>query len=318
MSGVDNHTFFMGYTRVRPDVLVPYIEEQDVPTLNNAHQRWSEHTDRFLPMWDYDAPRIIDAGGYNVMASYVTRGGNLKSGKSESDVMAEHDDTDRTPFYPWTMREYHDWLMEWSDNFIWASAMDYACEDRFETLWSVSARVEATWENTVRQCNMMQDDDADYTLLPVLQGRSVDDYVGFYERLEDHGLPTDYVGIGTICRLSEETAIADVEVGVRERCGPVKLHGFGAKISAFRHGATFDTADSQAWSTYPSSGEMVVKQDGKLQRVMMDKTRLSLERTTTSFKEYYDHASDLLRAAHRDDAEKRKQSTVAEATTALR
>jgi hypothetical protein len=287
----DENRFYMTYARSRPSQLVPWIEANDVPLLTNAIHRWSEATERLLDMWEYDTPHVIDAGGYNVMAKYVTKGGELDSGVTESDVQEQHDT--ESPFYPWKVPDYHEWLCEHSDEFKWATVMDYACEDRFNVLWSVEERVEATWEHTVEHFNTLDDSGAGYTLLPVLQGRSANDYVDFYERLEDHGIPCDHVGLGTVCRLASEKKIVDLENEIRERTGVKRMHGFGVKIEAFKHGATFESADSQAWAYGPTNGNCLLDEGNRLREIEMTGEGDSLHRTVESFKQYYSYVTRL-------------------------
>jgi len=71
----DDEHFYMTYARSRPNELVPWIEEHGVPLLTNAIHRYSEAKERHLDMWEYDTRHVIDAGGYNVMASWVGTGG---------------------------------------------------------------------------------------------------------------------------------------------------------------------------------------------------------------------------------------------------
>lgn len=296
-------SFFMTYARSRPSTLVPYIEKNDIPLLTNAVHRWSDAQEDFLSMWEYDTPHVIDAGGYNVQRQWVTERrqvyGEMTAEHAqeavERDPEGHQEELDSGyPFYPWTVQQYHEWLESHADELTWATAMDYACEEKFDPLWSVQERVDATFENTLEQYNL----DPSYQLLPVLQGRSADEYVDFYERLEDHGLPIDYVGLGTVCRLSSEKKIQEMEQEIRDRTDVEYLHGFGVKVAAFKHGAAFDSADSQAWAYYPSNGTAVISDGGSLRKVEMHETHLSLERTTTSFKEYYSHATDLLDGVH--------------------
>lgn len=287
MSG--DKRFYMTYARSRPSELIPWIERHQVPLLTNAVHRYSDNTNRLLDMWEYDTPHVIDAGGYNVMASWVTQGGDLVDEYDQIDVQAELEQQPQ-PFYPWTVEDYHQWLVEHSNEFEWATVMDYACEDRFNTLWNYESRVESTFYNTIRQYDILQDSGHPYTLLPVLQGRSVDDYVDFYERLEDRGIPTDHVGVGTICRLSSEKRIANLEQKLRERIGDVQLHGFGIKVNAYKYGATFDSADSQAWVYDASNGRVLVNTTDGIRRIQCDN---SLVRTVESFKNYYAHVTEL-------------------------
>lgn len=288
--------FYMTYARSRPNELVPWIEEHSVPLLTNAVHRWSENTDRFLPMWEYDTPHVIDAGGYNVQRAWVAERTDFYGAMEkhhaleavENDPLAHWEELGcDEPFYPFTVGEYHEWLSEHSEEFEWATAMDYACEEKFDPLWSVEKRREATIENTIAHYDL----DPDYEVLPVLQGRSVDDYVDSFEQLEDHGIPTDHLGIGTVCRMSSEKRIVRFENEIRDRIGDVRLHGFGVKIEAFKHGGTFESADSQAW-VYPASNGKVVLDDGnRLRSVKMpDNAKV---RTVESFKNYYSYVTRL-------------------------
>lgn len=281
--------FYMTYARSRPNELIPWIEANDVPLLTNAIHRYSENTERLLPMWEYDTRHVIDAGGYNVMASYVTQGGDLRASVNVDDVSSEL--SKPMPFYPWTIDEYHEWLKGHADEFVWATCMDYACEERFDELWHYEDRRQATLDATIRQYNMLEDDGHPYKLLPVLQGRDPDEYIDFYEQLEAHGIPTDHLGLGTVCRMSSEKRIVDFEETIRERTDVERLHGFGVKIEAFKHGGGFESADSQAWVYGPSNGRVTVDEETRLRGVEMPNH--SLERTTESFKHYYAYVTRL-------------------------
>lgn len=253
--------FYMTYARSRPDTIVPYAEKHNIGLMTNGAHRWSDATDRFLDLWDYDCPHIVDSGGYNVQSNYGS--------------------------YPWTVGEYHRWLTAQSDRFDWAAAMDLACEERFDDLHTVRERVDETVENTVRQFNL----DPGYELRPVLQGRSVAHYVWCYDRLVERGIPVEHVGLGTVCRISSMTDIVETEQAVREACSKVEtVHGFGVKVNAFKFGATFDSADSQAWVYKPSNGYVV--RDG-WDRLIETHEDDSFTRTVESFKHYHAYASRL-------------------------
>lgn len=277
----------MTYARSRPNELIPWIEEHQVPLLTNAMHRWSYNTDRFLDMWEYDTFHTIDAGGYNVQARFVDLHGNIDA--DQQDVYAEH--LKEYPFYPWTLDEYHEFLSEHTHEFEWATIMDYACEDRFNELWSVEDRIEKTFEATIEHFNKLQDSSADYKLLPVLQGRSLDQYLEFYDRLNAHGIPTDHVGVGTICRISSENKIVELEQDIRENTNIDRIHGFGVKVDAYKKGATFDSGDSQAWNYAPSNGRCVIDDGDRLRSIDMPND--SLTRTVESFKNYYKYVTRL-------------------------
>lgn len=258
--------FFMGYYRSCVNDIVPYAEANNIGLLTNASSRWSTRTDRFNKLWDYDCPHIVDPGGYTVLN---------KHGK-----------------YPWTVEEYHEWLTETETEFTWASVMDYVCTEKFDDQFTADERMEMTFENTLKQFEM----EPDYTLLPVLQGRDVDDYVAFYDRLVDHGIPVEYVGLGSIQGISNTDEVVTIEETIRQRCPKIeRIHGFGVKATAFKKGSTFDTADSQAWSYAPTNGNVYRYEDGRMyEEELHDDSRA---RTFESFKNYYRYTSGLMEDA---------------------
>jgi len=277
----------MTYTRDRPNELAPWLQEHNVPILTNALHRWSENTDRFMDMWEYDTDHVIDAGGYNVQSHFADRWGNLKVDDS---TLIDEKFSDE-PFYPWTVDQYHEFLSTHSDEFEWATVMDYACEERFDSLWSVDSRVEATVENTINHFNK----DPDYKVLPVLQGRSIEDYERSYDMLNDHGIPTNHVGLGTVCRLSSTKEIINFENKIRNTLDVDDIHGFGVKVDSFTRGAEFETADSAAWVYGASHGRIQLlerKNNGDL-RMREEKSNDSLIRTVESFKTYYAYVTWL-------------------------
>jgi hypothetical protein len=280
--------FYMTYGRSRPSTLVPWIEDKQVPLLTNAITRWSDARDVFLDMWEYDTEHVIDAGGYNVQATYVTQGGDVTA--DATDVANEL--VSAEPFYPYTVDEYHEWLQSHADEFSWATAMDYACEDRFNNLWSVEERIDNTIDNTIKHFELAPD----YDVLPVLQGRNADQYIDCLERLNDAGIPTDYVGIGTVCRLSSETKIVELEQELRERTDINMMHGFGVKVNAYKLGAGFETADSQAWVYEAARGKCrtLERTEDGLRMPSRQMRNDSLTRTVHSFKAYYAYVTDLM------------------------
>lgn len=296
-------SFYMTYARSRPDYIPKIasgekdirIEDGDLklvdadhdgmPLLTNAMHRWSDAQEAFLDPWVYDTKRSIDSGGYNVQARYVGADGDLKDEIRNNDIEAELR-TD-APFFPWTVEEYHNWLAEHRDHFQWAAVMDYACEERFNTLWPYEDRIDFTVENTIRHFDLLG---GEYEILPVLQGRSADDYVECYDRLRERGIPVEKVGLGTVCRLSSTQEIVKLEAELRRRRDFEHIHGFGVKRDSYSRGAGFESADSQAWVWDASHGKEVVLRDGSLTSRKCDD---SLRRTVVSFREYYRYVQKL-------------------------
>lgn len=214
----EDPVFYM--TCCRRAAITNQIEDQNVPIMLNVTQ-YVRPDETLHPFSGYNTRYVVDSGGYSAMDQY---GGD----------------------FPWSIRDYHDWLRDAYETrrFDWAPIMDLACEAAFDDVMSVEERVDRTVDNTIRHWEL----DPEYPVLPVLQGRTPDQYIECYERLRDHGIPTEYVGVGTLCRLEKPTEIASVEQCIRTRTKIKAIHGFGVKVTAFKFGATFESADSQAWS----------------------------------------------------------------------
>lgn len=317
-----SNTFYMGYHRSRPTHIPPIAsgeydsiigtdgtvslvesDHEEIGILTNAQSRWSEAKEAFLHTWDYDTRRVMDSGGYNVQSSYQKENGD----DAELDAPV-----DGTPLYPWSVEEYHGWLSENADGIEWAAVMDYACEERFDPMWSVEDRIEATIANTVEH---FDHHGGEYELFPVLQGRCLEDYLDCYDRLAEVGIPVTKVGLGTVCRLSSSQEIVDLETRLRQRREFEHIHGFGVKNQAYRLGASFESADSQAWVWAASNGFEYRDDTTRLVRNQIDD---SLRRTVISFREYYRYVSRLFYGEERlgplEDHEPTDQSALSEFT----
>lgn len=262
--------FYMTWMGKYADTLYPIIQANNIPVMRNAFHRYSEAKDSFLDL--NHAPThgklIIDSGGFNALNHGYKR-------------------------IPWSIEQYHSWLSSLNVEFEWAAAIDYACERRFDDILSKQERMEMTLENILSHYNL----NPGYKVLPVLQGRSLSDYLWFYEQLQDYGIPTDYVGLGTVCRLNSQKKIKRIEQGLRANTDIQKIHGFGIKINAFKYGATFETADSNAWNMEPSNGNVVFDEGDRLRVERRAKSSQAQKRSVRSFIEYYKYASRLQKQA---------------------
>ena len=85
----------------------------------------------------------------------------------------------------------------------------------------------------------------------VVQGWTIKDYLENIDRIKDHGLLTEHLGIGSVCRRGQNKEIARIIRAVHNNVPSwVKLHGFGVKTSVLRDtDARFYlySADSQSW-----------------------------------------------------------------------
>lgn len=289
--------FYMGYSREVPDTIPQWAAENDVGLLSNATQRWSHAQDRFLDMWEYEADHVVDAGGYNVLGQWVRDRVDVGPQGVTEELAKEAAEADPdglkrelsepAPFYPWTVDEYHEWLSEFSHEFEWACVMDYACESKFDPIMPKQVRMDYTIQNTIRQFEKSPA----YDLIPVLQGRSFADYIWSHTKLTNHDIPTEYVGLGTVCRISSESRIVELEQDLREHTDVEKIHGFGVKIDAYKMGSTFNTADSAAWVRAPSNCKKYVPTgNGSMKKVDCGDYR---ERSVESFQNYYHHVEAI-------------------------
>lgn len=253
----------------RPQI-ADIIQNKNIPVMQNAVVYWADTTG-LRPFDSYGTPYVIDSGGYSAMDRY---GGE----------------------FPWTVAEYHGWLQDAyrRDTFEWAAVMDLACEPAFDDTLSVQERQDRTLENTLRHADL----DPEYPVLPVLQGRTIEQWVEFHDRLADHGIDTSYVGVGTLCRQSSSSKISEIETALRTRTDVEAMHGFGVKISSFTHGAYFETADSQAWSWPTKYGdEYYTEYRGGVPNMGCREYQSSEQAHRNSLRAYYRRAKHLQKNA---------------------
>jgi hypothetical protein len=90
------------------------------------------------------------------------------------------------------------------------------------------------------------------TLMPVLQGYALGDYLAHIDAYGDRLQPSMLVGVGSICK--RNTDVRQIEAilsAIKRRRPDLRLHGFGIKTTALSSGVVRDclaSADSMAWS----------------------------------------------------------------------
>lgn len=109
-----------------------------------------------------------------------------------------------------------------------------------------------TLEDHIRVLDAVEHDSrVDAQPVAVLQGWEPDDYLRCLDMFRDHGLVTDVIGLGSVCRRGGLDDIQDVAHRVRRNLPPrVDLHGFGLKQTAVEQPqalTVFDSVDSAAW-----------------------------------------------------------------------
>jgi hypothetical protein len=90
------------------------------------------------------------------------------------------------------------------------------------------------------------------TLMPVLQGYALGEYLDHLDQYGDRLKPGMLVGVGSICK--RNTDVRQIEAilsAIKRRRPDLRLHGFGIKTTALGSGVVRDclaSADSMAWS----------------------------------------------------------------------
>ena len=257
--------FYITYARSYPDTIIPYVEKNNIPLMTSAMNRYSTTTGKFKEMNEYNTPRVVDSGGFTAMEKFGE--------------------------YPWTVEQYHEWLSNNSDKFDWVVVMDLACEEKFDHKLTKRERMEKTIENTVKHFEL----DPDYELIPVLQGRSASDYIWSYNKLKENDIPVENVGLGTVCRISSSFKLVDLEAKLRRHCPDIEnIHGFGVKFTAFSCGATFESADSFAWSYPTKFGEVWVWDESGQKITTINTDNMSKEnKLYTSLVNYHKYVNKI-------------------------
>lgn len=159
--------------------------------------------------------------------------------------------------YPWSIDEYLG-FMKWANPEKYA-VMDFVCEPNVRNAhdWSVQRQQRKTVENSrkilQKDNELKQEDDSVFDSDPVvvIQGWKPRQYIRHIEMLEDEGLLTDTVGIGSICGRKNTGDIKKVVNTVASQLPKKKLHGFGVKADGFQYPSVrenLDSADSLASS----------------------------------------------------------------------
>lgn len=225
---------------------------------------------------------VLDSGGYTAMNEF---GGD----------------------FPWSVGEYHEWAQSMYEKkpFSWVAVMDLACEPAFDDVISVSERIDRTVENTIK----LLEHDPEYPVLPVLQGREIEQWIGCYDKLRDHGIDPEFAGVGTLCRQTSGNKIKEIIRALRSRTDIDAFHGFGVKSTAFKAGVELESADSQAWAWPLKYGmKLSLSNDTppKLEREDYEDGEDNLH--AQCFNAYYTHVSRLQQEAYTDD--NRKQAVL--------
>lgn len=130
---------------------------------------------------------------------------------------------------------------------------DWACEDDILREHGRTRRQHQEWtiRDHVECLELAEEIGVDAEPVSVLQGYTVPEYLEHLDYYREHGLLSDYVGLGSVCRRNAEEEIRSTILQVRDalpaRCD---LHAFGVKKSVLRFPDVvnaLDSVDSNAW-----------------------------------------------------------------------
>lgn len=191
--------------------------------------------------WEGDHETFVDCGGYHHMMSGA----------------GEYDDSDE---------EYLMYLLKHRPHLY--ALRDYPCEpDLLQTLGrSVEDQQARTLEHHIKLMDMVSGHTLEKNAVSVLQGWTREHYLSHLDDLRDHGLLTDYMAIGSVCRRNADEDIANVVLSVRDALPTgTKLHAFGVKGSVLRFREVVEALDSVDSAAYDYSESRVpsLRSDGE-------------------------------------------------------
>lgn len=195
------------------------------------------------------APRKFD-----IMINYATRVRSVPKNVNKLFI-----DSGGFSFF-FKMKEYPDSYLNYL-RFVYRKKADYFAnrdypnEPQVRQKWGVTVR-----ENQLRtienQVKIMELIDTYYPKLKprfvaVLQGWFLDDYLWMLDYMKEHGLLTNLIGLGTMCRRGQEKQIREYILAIRKELPrKYKLHGFGLKFGVLRYKDVWESlysADSMAY-----------------------------------------------------------------------
>jgi hypothetical protein len=170
----------------------------------------------------------LDSGGFTELSRY----GTWDHGPAARQYAAQ-------------IRRYRDEI----GHLAWAAPQDWMCEP------AITARTGLTvadhQRRTIDSVLCLRDLDPGLSVIPVLQGWTVSDYLRCADAYQQAGIDLaaePVVGLGSVCRRQATTAI-DLIIRALHAHGVTRLHGFGVKLHGLVNcGHLLTSADSMAWS----------------------------------------------------------------------
>lgn len=155
--------------------------------------------------------------------------------------------------FPWTVEQYV--ALAASRRWAWWAQMDACCEAEIAADRGTVRLRQAETIRLLGQCEVLAREAGIAPPMPVLQGRTVEDYVWHVQQLGARLEGLALVGVGSMCRRSvygSEGLLAVVDALDRVLPAGVRLHLFGVKssgLSALAAHPRVASIDSMAWDT---------------------------------------------------------------------
>lgn len=213
-------TFYVGLHKVHYlDVLPAHV------TVMTSRQHVTSRHYKAWPSVHPDRPLVLDSGGF----WEVSRHGHHRTPARRY--------ADEVRF----VRDHHPGLR-------WAAVQDWMCED--VALRRTGLTVLEHQDLTCQSLDALLRIAPDLPWMPVLQGRTEDDYLTHLQMhlARGHDLRDGRdVGLGSVCRRQGTLEIASIIRRLHD-AGVTGLHGFGMKTSGLRRvGHLLRSSDSTAW-----------------------------------------------------------------------
>lgn len=132
--------------------------------------------------------------------------------------------------------------------FEWIAQQDWMCEDIM--IQKTGLSIHDHQIKTVQNFDDLNSIEHEYQIVPVLQGKTLEDYWKCFELFESKGhdlRKIDTVGIGSICKRQNTNEIGDIVKSFHNE--GVSIHGFGVKKQGIqKYGKYLKSCDSLAWS----------------------------------------------------------------------
>jgi hypothetical protein len=155
--------------------------------------------------------------------------------------------------YPTSIDDYIAYLSEYDDQIDKYTLRDWVCDLALLREADRDVRTHQEWSIRDHVYCLEAAEDADLTAEPVavLQGHDLEEYLWSFDYLEEHGLASPTLGIGSILRPNKTSEVRAIIQELRDAI-PSKyaLHGFGISKTVLEDAETLralDSADTTSW-----------------------------------------------------------------------